>query len=157
VTALDYSEPGLEELRTKAEHGHLSSRVTTMGHDIRKRLSFNDCSFDACFSHMLYCMALTTAELEFLSGEVFRVSKPGGLNIYTARNTNDPDYRTGIYRGEEMYELEGGFIVHFFSRQKVDRLAHGYELLDVQEFEEGGLPKRLFLVTLLKKADSINQ
>jgi hypothetical protein len=100
-------------------------------------------------------MALTTTEMEFLSGEIFRVLKPAGFNVYRVRNTNDPDYRTGIYRGEDMYELEGGFIVHFFSRERVERLAQNYELLRVEEFDEGGLPKRLFLVTLLKKADNI--
>ena len=36
---------------------------------------------------MLYCMALTTSELEFLSKEILRALKPGGLNFYTVRNT----------------------------------------------------------------------
>ena len=75
--------------------------------------------------------------------------KPGGLNLYTARNTHDPDYGAGIQRGEDMYEDEG-FIVHYFSRNKVERLALGYQLLDIEEFEETNLPKRLYLVTLRK-------
>jgi hypothetical protein len=48
-----------------------------------------------------------------------------------------------------MYEDEG-FIVHYFSRDKVERLALGYQLLDIEEFEESKLPKRLYLVTLRK-------
>ena len=49
-----------------------------------------------------------------------------------------------------MYEDEG-FIVHYFSRDKVERLARGYQLLDIKEFgEKLGLPKRLYLVTLRK-------
>jgi hypothetical protein len=33
-----------------------------------------------------------------------------------------------------MYEV-GGFIVNFFDRSKVERLATGYELLSVDEFD----------------------
>ena len=55
--------------------------------------------------------------------EVRRVLKPGGLNIYTVRNTADPHYRTGIDRGDDMWEIGGGFVVHFFSRKTVEHLA----------------------------------
>jgi hypothetical protein len=99
---------------------------------------------------MLYCMALGTPELETLSLEVWRVLKPAGLNIYTVRHTGDPQYGTGIARGEDMYEISGGFIVHFFSREKVEYLAKGFDILSIDEFEEGTLPRKLFRVTLRK-------
>jgi hypothetical protein len=35
-------------------------------------------------------MAFMTAELEFLSGQVWRVLDPKGLTVYTARNAMDP-------------------------------------------------------------------
>jgi len=95
-------------------------------------------------------MALTTAELEALSKEVLRVLRPGGLNVYTVRHTGDSHYGAGISRGEDLYEV-GGFIVHFFSRQKVEQLAKGYELVGIEKFEEGPLPRKLFRVTLRKK------
>jgi hypothetical protein len=95
-------------------------------------------------------MALTTAELKFLSDEIRRVLKPNGLNIYTVRNIKDPHFQTGIHQGEEIYEI-GGFVIHFFNRGKVEHLAKGFEIVSVVEFEEGGLPKRLFRVTLRKK------
>jgi hypothetical protein len=96
-------------------------------------------------------MALTTSELEFLSGEVWRVLKPGGLNIYTVRHTGDPQYGTGIARGENMYEIIVGFIVNFFSRERVEHLAKGFDILSIDEFEEGTLPRKLFQVTLRKR------
>ena len=99
---------------------------------------------------MLYCMALTTEELEFLCSEVKRVLRPGGLNIYTARHTGDAHYRTGIHRGEDMYEIAGDFIVHFFSKEKVERLTKGYKSLEIEEFEEGDLPRKLYMVTMKK-------
>ncbi len=150
VYALDYSDEGLQAIEKKADAIGLASSLTTVRHDVRRRLPFDDNLFDGCYSHMLYCMALTTPELEFLSQEVRRVLKPGGLNIYTVRHTADPHYRTGIDRGDDMWEIGGGFIVHFFSAEKVEHLAGGYEVVSVEEFEESDLPKKLFLVTLKK-------
>ncbi len=150
VDALDYTEKGLQGITGKAKELRLSKFISARVHDARDPLPFDDASFDACYSHMLFCMALTTAELRFLSDEIGRVLKPGGLNIYTVRHTGDAHYRAGIHRGEDMYEM-GGFIVHFFSREKVELLAKGYEIVSIDEFEEGGLPRKLFRVTLRKK------
>ncbi len=150
VHVLDYSDSAINAIAEKTRKLGLAGSVTALRRDVRDPLPFEDESFDGCYSHMLYCMALTTAELEFLSSEVRRVLRPNGLHIYTVRHTNDPHYGTGIHRGEDMYEV-GGFIVHFFSRQKVERLAKGYEIVSVDEFEEGKLPRKLFRVTLRKR------
>jgi SAM-dependent methyltransferase len=149
VTVLDYCESGIEAITQKSKGLGVSKSITAACHDARKPLPFDDETFDACYSHMLYCMALTTAELEFLSDEIRRVLKPNGLNIYTVRNTNDPHFQTGIHQGEEIYEI-GGFVIHFFSKEKVEHLAKGFEIVSIDEFEEGTLPKRLFRVTLRK-------
>ena len=124
--------------------------MTASVHDCRDPLPYADESFDACYSHMLYCMALTTPRLETLSTEVRRVLRPGGLQVYTVRSTADPDHGAGVARGDDMFEMNG-FVVHFFSRELVERLAEGFELLEVAEFEEGELPRRLFRVTQRKR------
>ena len=98
---------------------------------------------------MLFNMALTTPELEALASEVRRVLRPGGLHVYTVRHTADGHYGAGIYHGDGMYE-HGGFIVHYFDRALVERLAAGFSLLHLVEFEEGDLPRRLWRVTLRK-------
>jgi len=153
VTALDYSTTALATLNAEARWSGISTAVTTVCHDVKQPLPFTSEAFDVCYSHMLYCMALTTDELEFLSQDIRRVLRPGGLNIYSARNTSDADYGKGTARGEDMYE-SNGFIVHFFSREKVVRLATGYEFLALEEFEEGSLPRKLFLVTLRKNSEA---
>lgn len=150
VYSLDYTESGPKAIKEKAEQAGLGKHVKALRHDVRNPLPFENEAFDACYSHMLYCMALTTNELEFLCSEVRRVLKPGGLNIYTARHTGDAHYGTGVHRGEDMYEITGGFIVHFFSREKVEHLAKGYGRLEVEEFEEGDLPRKLYMVTMRK-------
>ena len=154
VHALDYAQSAVETITAKARRLGLSAAITATQHDVRDALPFDDEMFDGCYSHMLFCMALTIRDLEFLSDEVWRVLKPRGLNIYTVRNTHDPDYGTGIHRGEDMYEV-GGFVVHFFSREKVMHLAKGYDIVSIDEFEEGRLPRKLFRVTLRKESVSV--
>jgi hypothetical protein len=51
-----------------------------------------------------------------------------------------------------MWQIKGGFIVHFLSREKVEHISQGYDIVDVEEFEEGQLPKKLFKIALRKKA-----
>ena len=149
VHVLDYARSGIDTILRNASDAELAQRVAATQHDVRQPLPFPDSSFDACYSHMLFCMALMTTELEALSREIHRVLRPGGLCVYTVRNTNDPDYGRGIPRGEALYENQG-FIVHFFDRPKVERLARGWELVSVEEFEEGKLPRRLFRVVMRK-------
>ena len=147
VTALDFAPGTIETLTSKARAAGLADMVSAARHDIRQPLPLPDASVDASYSHMLFCMAFTTGELERLTGELRRVLRPGGLVIYTARTTADAHYGAGIPRGDDMYD-HGGVIVHFFDRPLIDRLAAGFELMDVTEFIEGGLPRRLARVTM---------
>lgn len=149
VTVLDYAQNGIDDISRRAAESGLTGRVSAVLHDIRTPLPFAENSFDACFSHMLFCMALTTAELTALSAEVRKVLNPGAYHIYTVRHTGDPHYGKGIHRGEEIYQT-GGFAVHFFDREKVLLLAQGFTIVDIEEFEEGELPRKLFRVTLIK-------
>ena len=74
VSALDYSAQGLEAIAEKARELKLSPWIVSRMHDVRTPLPFADCeTFDACYSHMLLCMALTSSEIEFLSKEIRRV------------------------------------------------------------------------------------
>ena len=145
LTALDYSENGLKILDQKIKNENLSSSISTIKFDIRDNLPFENNSIDACYSHMLYCMAFTFDELIKLNNEIKRVLKPGGVNIYTARNTDDGDYKKGIHRGEDLYEIDG-FIIHFFSEKTIQNLMNGYKNLSIEYFEEGSFPRKLFFV-----------
>jgi SAM-dependent methyltransferase len=152
VTALDFSATGVAAIEAKARAEGLGGSLEPRVHDCCEPLPAADGCFDACYSHMLYCMALTTAQLEALSREVWRVLRPGGLQLYTVRTTADPDYGRGPAHGDDRFEANG-FIVHFFDRSLVERLAAGYELLEVREFEEGDLPRRLFSVVQRKRLE----
>jgi SAM-dependent methyltransferase len=147
VTALDYAAGPLAGIIESAEAAGLAQRLLILAHDVREPLPFPAAGFDACYSHMLFTMALTSDQLADLAGEVRRVLRPGGLCIYTARHVGDAHFRAGRDLGDNLYE-NGGFVVHFFDRPLVDRLAQGFKLLDVTAFEEGGLPRRLWRITM---------
>jgi len=149
IQALDYSHVGIESINKKANLLGLSKFITAKNFDVRKKLPFNDGIFDGCFSHMLYCMAFSTKELEFLSNELLRILKPGGINIFTVRHTGDADYGIGVHKGEDIYETNG-FIVHFFSKEKIKQLSNGFEIVNIENFEEGAFPRKLSRVTLKK-------
>ena len=145
VEALDYSFSGIKQIKQKIKNNNLSKFVTTKIFDIRNKIPFQDNSVEAFYSHMLYCMALTSKEIEKLNNEIHRVLKPGGINIYTVRQIKDGDYQKGIHRGEDLYENDG-FIVHFFSKEKVNSLLGGFKNISIEEFEEGDFPRKLYFV-----------
>ena len=144
VNSLDYSKTGINIINKKILDNNLQN-ITAKVFDIRKKLPFQDNSIDACFSHMLYCMALTSAELSYLNNEILRILKPNGFNIYTVRNEYDGDYKNGIPRGEDMFEIDG-FIVHFFTKEKVYSLMNGFKNILLENFEEGSFPRKLYFV-----------
>ena len=150
VVALDYSNNAIDIIKKKARKLNLSNFIKPKFFDVRKKLPFKNNSIDGCFSHMLYCMAISNFELKQLNEEIFRILKPGGVNIYTVRHTEDGDYKNGIHIGEDLYENDG-FIVNFFSKDKVNELSKGFKILNIEKFEEGSFPRKLYIVTLKKQ------
>tara|TARA_Y100000816_G_scaffold263244_1_gene221443 strand:+ start:138 stop:791 length:654 start_codon:yes stop_codon:yes gene_type:complete len=145
TTALDYSSSGIEIINQKIKKNNLKDYISTKLFDVRQKLPFKDNSIEACYSHMLYCMALTNKDLEKLNNEIRRILKPDGINIYTVRHENDGDFKKGIHRGESLYENDG-FIVHFFSEKKVNSLLDGFINVTFEKFEEGNFPRKLFFI-----------
>ena len=145
VEALDYSKSSIKSITNKSIKINLAKFIKTKVFDIRKKLPFKDNSVEACFSHMLYCMALVTSELKNLNDEIYRILKNKGINIYTVRNTIDADYTKGNHRGEDLYEIDG-FVIHFFSNEKIKSLLNGFLNLGIENFDEGSFPRKLSLV-----------
>lgn len=133
----------------KATTAGVSSLVVSQAHDVRQGLPFPDASLDTCYSHMLLCMELSTAEIDFILCEILRVLRPGGLVVYSVRSDRDKHYRVGTHLGEDIYQI-GDFVVHFYTTEKIRSLAKGYTILGVERLEEGSLPRDLYCVTMKK-------
>ena len=145
VHALDYSQSAIEIINKKKEELNLSNYIEAKVCDVRKKLSFKNEYFQGCFSHMLYCMALSNSDLKNINTEIYRVLKKRASNIFTVRHIEDGDYKKGIHSGQDLYENDG-FIVHFFSKEKVKGLSLGFKNLNIENFEEGNFPRKLFFV-----------
>jgi len=150
VHAIDYSETGICQMEETARCHGLDCKLTV--HDALQPLPFPDGSFDALYSHMFFTMRFSMDELEMMMAECRRVLRPGGLHIYSVRNHDDEHYGRFTPRGPETWENPRGFVVRFFSREEVDHLASGWELLDVMQFRESEPPRRktLYGVTMRK-------
>ena len=63
IQVLDYSQTSIDNIIKKAKTLGVDKLITGKIHDVRDPFPFSDEKFGGCFSHMLYCMALTTKEL----------------------------------------------------------------------------------------------
>ncbi len=96
VTALDYADSGLAQIRDKARSTVFAGSITTVVADVRDPLPLPSGSADGVYGHMLLCMALSTDQIVSLVAEVHRVLPPGGLFYYTVRNTSDAHFGAGM-------------------------------------------------------------
>jgi len=150
VHAIDYSLSATNIIKKRSKENNLEALIKVENYDIRKKLNFDNENFEACYSHMLFCMALSNQDLEDLNKEIWRILKKDGMNIYTVRNQTDGDFKKGIHRGEDMYEMNG-FIVHYFSENKIKKLLDGFINVSIENFDEGKFPRKLSLVINKKK------
>ena len=150
VHAIDYSLSATNIIKKRSKENNLDDFIKVENYDIRKKLNCDNENFQACYSHMLFCMALTNQDLKDLNQEIFRVLKKDGFNIYTVRNHTDGDFKKGTHRGEDMYEMNG-FIVHYFSENKIKSLLNGFINISIENFDEGSFPRKLSLVINKKK------
>lgn len=151
VTALDYSNTAVDEIKLRAGNSSMAAYVDPRCHDVRCSLPFEDETFDACYSHMMLCMELTTCEISCLLSDMHRVLKPGGLAVYSVRSIFDRHYRAGEHLGEDLFEV-GKFAVHFFSEEKIRGLASGFKINSIERIEEGALPRDLFCIVMEKSS-----
>lgn len=151
VLALDFSATGLAVIQSAAADAGVGSQIQTLQHDVRERLPVSDESFDAAYAHLLLCMDLSTAEILALSQEIRRVLVPGGVFVYTVRNTSDAHFGAGIDHGDDIYETDG-YAVHFFDDALVREVATGWHVEEIAADEEGKLPRRMTRVTQARPA-----
>ena len=81
VHAIDYSLSATNIIKKRSKENNLEALIRVENYDIRKKLNCDNENFQACYSHMLFCMALTNQDLKDLNQEIFRVLKKEGFNI----------------------------------------------------------------------------
>lgn len=137
VHATDFSDAALDQLRVDAQRNGLDDQITATLHDVRDPLPPGAATVGAVYANLLLSMALTTTELRKLVAEVHRVLRPGGLFVYTALHTDDPERAHGSDRGDGLYDFNN-LTLRFFDRGLVDQLGHGWA--SDQVLELNGVP-----------------
>lgn len=152
LTSTDYARSAINEINNKKTKNNLIDNINVIELDVKCKMPFSDCSFDACFSHVLFCMDFTFQELVSSFAEVYRVLKPGGVFIYSVRSTSDKYYGKGHYIAPDVYEVEGA-INHFFSESKIISLAGPFKIKSIKELETGIAKRKIFYNIFFKLAN----
>ena len=146
VIAADFSEVSCAQLQQK-----YGDRITVVKKDLREGVDLPPASIDGCYAHMLLTMDFTDDELTKLISDVKRALVPGGLFIFSVRNTNDHDFRAGQMIREGVWKNSTGFNVRYYTNDEIMKFCEGFEIVRMNEFSEGN--KVLYGITLRKPKD----
>ena len=146
VIAADFSDISCAQLRQK-----FGDRMTVVRRDLKQGIDLPPNSIDGCYAHMLLTMDFTDNELTKLMSDVREALIPGGLFIFSVRNTNDGDYGTGQIIRKDVWKNQKGFVVRYFTNDGIRKLCKDFEIVRMNEFSEGN--KVLFGITLRKPKD----
>ena len=146
VIAADFSEVSCAQLQQK-----YGDRITVVKKDLREGVDLPPASIDGCYAHMLLTMDFTDDELTKLISDVRKALIPGGLFIFSVRNTNDHDFRAGQMIREGVWKNSTGFNVRYYTNDEIMKFCEGFEIVRMNEFSEGN--KVLYGITLRKPKD----
>jgi SAM-dependent methyltransferase len=150
VVAIDSSQVAIDVLSKITFEKNLPLKA--MVHNASEGIPFDNSYFDAVYSHMFFNMRFTDDQLKYLFGEVNRVLKNGGLNLFSVRSDNDAMYRKGTEIEKNIYDING-FQIRFFTKSNLWNisLSNGFEIYKITgAYEE---PASLFCVFARKQKD----
>lgn len=146
LIVMDFSDIACAQLRH-----NFGDRITVVKRDISKGIDMPDSSVDGCYGHMILTMDFTDDELRSIIADVHRVLVPGGLFIFSVRNTNDSDYGVGEKVRDFVYKNQKGFNVRFFDKNGITSFLDDFDIVRINEFSEG--TKVLYGITVRKLTD----
>lgn len=132
IIAMDFSDVACDQLRQNLGH-----KIMVVKQDLRKGFDMPAESVDGVYGHMLLTMDFTDEELERLISGVYRALVPGGLFIFSVRNTNDSDYQSGERVRDYVFKNPKGFNVRFFDKNQITGFMGDFEIVRMNEFSEG--------------------
>jgi ubiquinone/menaquinone biosynthesis C-methylase UbiE len=108
-------------------------RVSFIKHNLTEPLRFPDAHFDVVYSHLglHYFDHKTTAEI---FDEVWRVTRPGGLFIFSVKSVDDPYFGEGEKLEEHVYWRKER-VRHFFSSKCTQELLSRWTVDELTERE----------------------
>lgn len=127
VTATDFSESGIETLRSSAVANGLS--VTSLLHDTAKKFPFPDATFNAVYAH-LALHYFDDAVTRRVFADVQRLLKPNGYFFVKCKSVDDSFYGKGTKVGPDTYRSD--HTRHFFSADYMREMLEGFHILSLR-------------------------
>ena len=118
VTAVDFSESGIDQL--KSQNDDIQTRVADI-----KNLKFSPNSFDVIYAHLslhYFDDRVTTEVFESL----YQMLKKGGLLFVKCKSVDDALYGKGKKIGPDMYQRS--HLRHFFSREYMQEKLKSFKI-----------------------------
>jgi len=128
VTALDFSEGGINKLNNKIQQENIKN-ITPFRCDIKK-LRFEEKSFDVIYAHLSlhYFDDKTTTQI---FNKLYEILKPNGLIFIKCKSTDDPLFGKGNKVGENMYIK--GHLRHFFDKNYMADKLKKFKIIEIRK------------------------
>lgn len=123
VTAVDFSESGLNKLKAK------NGKIKCLLKDIRK-MNFNKNSFEVIFAH-LSLQYFDDRTTEKIFEKAYRILKKGGLFFVKCKSADDPLFGQGKKIGENMYRK--GHLRHFFTQEYMAEKLRKFKIIKLNK------------------------
>lgn len=151
VLTVDLSSVGLGRAEGMTESRAPVRCGALLAQNIRDRIPEPSSSVDAIYSVLFLCMDLQEEEIKDVMRECLDVLRPGGLMVLSVHSDRDPDCGKATKCGVDEWKVDRGFVVHFFSEDRIKKVARGFEILWVREYKEAEpLSRVMYEVVLMR-------
>lgn len=145
VTAVDFSETGIEKLKQTITRKKIKN-LTPMLKDISK-LKFKPNSFDVIYAHLSlhYFDDKTTAKI---FNNLYKLLRPKGLFFIKCKSTDDRLYGKGKKIAKDIY-VRNDHIRHFFSKEYMAEKLQKFKVLKIKKTSSTYHTYRSFFIEAL--------
>ena len=154
VFGMDFSTEAIKRARraTPWIRWRRRQRTNLREHDITRRLPYPDHSFDGVFSH-LALHYITDEVTRRVFADIERVTKPGGILVFTVKSVADSYCGKGDRIANNVY-CRKGHVRHFFSDDYARELLTGWAIQTIEHLEghyASHEPSNFILVVAVRK------
>lgn len=129
VTAVDFSDTGLNHLKKKIEEKKIK-KITLLNANIPD-LNLNESSFDVIYAHL--CLHYFKDEITTqIFQKIATWLKKGGFFFVKCKSVDDPLYGKGEEIEKDMYQLEG-HVRHFFSETYMREKLRPFKIVELKK------------------------
>lgn len=134
VSAIDFAPLAVRRAKRAVSRLPVGKRDRARIHegDLAEQLPFVDVSFDAIYSHLAlhyFDENVTSA----IFAEIWRVTRPGGVLVFSVKSAEDPYFGKGLRLGDYLY-CRKGHLRHFFTEQYTKELLESWQDVRIETY-----------------------